>query len=179
MSATMKSMLSAQSPWQPMRPAGAQACAWCHARVCGCADGIPIVVRVWKHKNFEPGPFRLGAWQLPVNLTAIAWAIISTVRRSCHPLSLHWQALHAEGSPPSHLHPPGCFVSMWKPACKDISHVKARGDVLHGGAAAELVAACLTCGTMSSQHGQCDNNNYSTDTTNNNDELVNTNDYDN
>ena len=48
----------------------------------GCADGIPIVVRVWKHKNFEPGPFRLGAWQLPVNLTAIAWVIISTVGRS-------------------------------------------------------------------------------------------------
>lgn len=52
----------------------------------GCADGIPIVVRVWKHKNFEPGPFRLGAWQLPVNLTAIAWVIISTVGRSCTPL---------------------------------------------------------------------------------------------
>ena len=56
-----------------------------NARVGACADGIPIVLRVWKHKNFEPGPFKLGAWQLPVNLTAIAWVITSTVRRCCAP----------------------------------------------------------------------------------------------
>ena len=55
---------------------------------CACADGIPIVLRVWKHKNFEPGPFKLGAWQLPVNLTAIAWIIMSTVRRFRTPFHL-------------------------------------------------------------------------------------------
>jgi hypothetical protein len=44
------------------------------------ADGIPIVLRVWKRKNFEGGPFRLGILQLPINLVAIAWVIISTVR---------------------------------------------------------------------------------------------------
>lgn len=31
-------------------------------------------------KDFEVGPFRLGRWQLPVNLAAVAWVAISTVR---------------------------------------------------------------------------------------------------
>ena len=52
-----------------------------HALLC-CADGIPIVLRVWKRKNFEGGPFRLGILQLPINLVAIAWVLISTVRLS-------------------------------------------------------------------------------------------------
>ncbi|CAL8466365.1 g5901 [Coccomyxa elongata] len=30
-------------------------------------------------KDFEVGPFRLGRWQLPVNLAAVAWVTISTV----------------------------------------------------------------------------------------------------
>ena len=46
------------------------------------ADGIPIVIRVWKRKEFVPGPYKLGAWQLPINLAAIAWVLTSTVRRS-------------------------------------------------------------------------------------------------
>lgn len=43
-------------------------------------DGIPILVRVIKHKNFKPGPFRLGRWHLPINLAAVSWVIISSVR---------------------------------------------------------------------------------------------------
>ncbi|KAK9902831.1 hypothetical protein WJX75_007886 [Coccomyxa subellipsoidea] len=41
--------------------------------------GIPILVRVIKHKNFKPGPFRLGRWHLPINLAAVSWVIISSV----------------------------------------------------------------------------------------------------
>ncbi|KAK9902829.1 hypothetical protein WJX75_007746 [Coccomyxa subellipsoidea] len=41
--------------------------------------GIPIVVRVIKHKNFKPGPFRLGSWQLPINLAAVFWVITSSI----------------------------------------------------------------------------------------------------
>lgn len=37
------------------------------------------MLRVLKRKNFEGGPFRLGILQLPINLIAIAWVIISTV----------------------------------------------------------------------------------------------------
>lgn len=56
-----------------------------------CADGIPIVIRVWKHNNFEPGPFRLGMLQLPINLLSIAWVITTTVGLSVTavPSSLH------------------------------------------------------------------------------------------
>lgn len=44
------------------------------------ADGIPILVRVINHKNFQPGPFRLGRWQLPINLAAVSWVVTSSVR---------------------------------------------------------------------------------------------------
>jgi hypothetical protein len=50
------------------------------------ADGIPIVVRVIKHKNFKPGPFRLGSWQLPINLAAVFWVITSSVRKQYNTL---------------------------------------------------------------------------------------------
>ncbi len=44
------------------------------------ADGIPILVRVIEHRNFHPGPFQLGRWHLPINLAAICWVVVSSVR---------------------------------------------------------------------------------------------------
>lgn len=43
------------------------------------ADGIPILLRACVGEGFEKGPFRLGGLQLPANLLAIAWVIISAV----------------------------------------------------------------------------------------------------
>ena len=43
------------------------------------ADGIPILLRACVGKGFEKGPFRLGSLQLPANLLATAWVIISAV----------------------------------------------------------------------------------------------------
>jgi hypothetical protein len=51
-----------------------------HDVYCASADGIPILVRVIKHKNFTPGPFNLGRWHLPINLAAVFWVVISSVR---------------------------------------------------------------------------------------------------
>ena len=44
------------------------------------ADGVLIALRIINRKKFQPGPFRLGAWQLPVNIAAISWVVISSVR---------------------------------------------------------------------------------------------------
>ncbi|KAK9902676.1 hypothetical protein WJX75_002307 [Coccomyxa subellipsoidea] len=41
--------------------------------------GIPILVRVIKHRNFTPSPFNLSRWQLPINLAAVFWVVISSV----------------------------------------------------------------------------------------------------
>ncbi|BDA51279.1 Amino-acid permease BAT1 homolog [Coccomyxa sp. Obi] len=40
---------------------------------------VPIILRMLRGRDFEVGPFRLGAWQLPVNLAAVTWVAISTV----------------------------------------------------------------------------------------------------
>ncbi|CAL8466364.1 g5900 [Coccomyxa elongata] len=40
--------------------------------------GIPILVRVIEHRNFQPGPFQLGRWHLPINLAAISWVVVSS-----------------------------------------------------------------------------------------------------
>lgn len=44
------------------------------------ADGIPIVIRACVRGGFEQGPFKLGRLQLPINLLAAAWVVISAVR---------------------------------------------------------------------------------------------------
>ena len=43
------------------------------------ANSIPIAARVLGGQPFTPGPFKLGAWSIPVALTAVAWMLFMTV----------------------------------------------------------------------------------------------------
>lgn len=50
---------------------------------CTCfagADVVPILLRLIFHRSFTPGPFKLGAAQVVVNLTAIVWLVFNVVR---------------------------------------------------------------------------------------------------
>ena len=43
------------------------------------ADGVPILLRIYKGREFCHGPFSLGGWYLPIGIIAIAWVLLSTV----------------------------------------------------------------------------------------------------
>ncbi|KAJ7760304.1 amino acid/polyamine transporter I [Mycena maculata] len=43
------------------------------------ANSIPIAARVLGGQPFTPGPFKLGAWSIPVALTAVAWMLFMTI----------------------------------------------------------------------------------------------------
>ncbi len=63
-------------------------------KVWWIADGIPILVRVIQRRNFQPGPFQLGRWHLPINLAAIAWVVVSSVRAHASTCSAAALTLH-------------------------------------------------------------------------------------
>lgn len=48
-------------------------------RVFVCADVVPILLRLIFHRNFTPGPFKLGAAQVVVNVVAIVWLLFNVV----------------------------------------------------------------------------------------------------
>lgn len=41
--------------------------------------GIPIVLRLWNHKDFERGPFHLGRFSYPVAIVAVLWICLISV----------------------------------------------------------------------------------------------------
>ena len=52
------------------------------------ADAVPILLRLIFHKNFTPGPFKLGRAQPFINIIAIVWLTFSLVRRTAPSVSL-------------------------------------------------------------------------------------------
>ena len=43
------------------------------------ADAVPIMLRLIFHKNFNPGPFKLGRAQPLINVIAISWLTFCVV----------------------------------------------------------------------------------------------------
>lgn len=57
--------------------------------LCGwCADAIPIFIRLINNKNFEPGPFCLGALGVVISWIAVIWVCFITVR--AFPYHISW-----------------------------------------------------------------------------------------
>ena len=48
------------------------------------ADGIPILMRLINHKDFEPGPFNLGKFGPLIGTIACLWVAFLTVSVSDH-----------------------------------------------------------------------------------------------
>ena len=48
--------------------------------MCCCADGIPMFLRIWQPRKFEPGPLNLGRFQPYLNVLALTFMAVIAVR---------------------------------------------------------------------------------------------------